>query len=54
MKQAVGTKPDTKVINRERAQKAAEDIDRLRKKVPGFNSVEELRRWRERGRDVCS
>ena len=37
-----------RVVDRDKMVKAAESIDRLRRKVNGWNSVQEIRRWRER------
>ncbi|MBU1261584.1 hypothetical protein KKG61_07575 [bacterium] len=38
-----------RVINRDKMIEAAKSIDRLRRKVEGWNSVQEIRKWREKG-----
>ena len=36
-----------RVRDRKRILAASQAIDRLRRKVPGWNSVQEIRRWRD-------
>ena len=36
-----------RVRDRKRMLAASQAIDRLRRKVPGWNSVQEIRRWRD-------
>ena len=38
-----------RVMDRDKMIEAAKSIDRLRRKVNGWNSVHEIRKWRERG-----
>lgn len=35
------------VVDREKMKRAAENIDKLRRKVPHWDAVEEIRKWRE-------
>ena len=37
-----------RIIERDETIKAAESIDRLRRKVEGWDSTKEIRRWRDR------
>jgi negative regulator of sigma E activity len=37
-------------LNLDRARKAAKDTDELRRKIVGWNSSEEIRKWRQRDR----
>lgn len=37
-----------KIEDRAKMQKAAKSIDRLRRKVKGWDSVEEIRKWRDK------
>jgi predicted transcriptional regulator len=37
-------------IDLDRARKAAEDTDELRRRISGWNSTEEIRKWRQRDR----
>ena len=36
-----------RVRDRKKMAAASQAIDRLRRKVPGWNSVQEIRRWRD-------
>jgi hypothetical protein len=37
-------------IDLDRARKAAEDTDELRRRISGWKSTEEIRKWRQRDR----
>jgi len=37
-----------KIEDRAKMQKAAKSIDRLRRKVEGWDSVKEIRKWRDK------
>lgn len=37
-----------RIMDRDKMIEAAKSIDRLRRKVDGWNSVQEIRKWREK------
>jgi hypothetical protein len=39
---------DSRVVRRETISQAGESVRRLRRKIPGWSSVEEIRKWRDR------
>ena len=47
MTKRVGYLVGGRIRNRKKIVTASQAIDRLRRKVPGWNSVQEIRRWRD-------
>lgn len=47
MEKRLGILVGGRITDRNKMQKAAKSIGRLRRKVDGWNSTEEIRKWRE-------